>query len=60
MDNGSKLGEITVFHTFLTDKKFRNKNANPPEIIHENVLEKIRDKELLFREKLNLPKVCIE
>ena len=39
---------------------FRNKNANPPEIIHENVLDKVRRKEIAFREKLGLNKVKLK
>lgn len=37
-------------------KQIRNKNSIPPEIIHENVLEKTRHKMCLFREKLSIPK----
>jgi len=40
-------------------KQIRLKPANPPEIIHENVLEKIRKKEILFRERLQIPKSSV-
>jgi len=37
-------------------RQIRQKHYSPPEIIHDNVLEKLTEKEILFREKIGLQK----
>ena len=38
-------------------RQIRQKHYQPPEIIHENALDKLLDKEELFRKKVGLQKV---